>query len=209
MGRDRDVPATQRSNKKVDFRDDAVCKYALVACCPHQLFVNTKSALGEGWRLHPAAVQLPWRLPPRRARCWLHGARCAPHVQHCLPTPRPRPDRTPACHAADDGCKPGRQTGLGTWRQSRPTHPSMAPPPPPGAARRPLPGHDPRGPPRLGDHQEGLRGGGRLRKRQVGRAGSGRTAPCGALGAQLPTHAQAPARSGDHPTPLPGLQARL
>lgn len=47
MGRDRNVPLSQRSTKKVDFRDPDVCKYALVACCPHELFVNTRSALGE------------------------------------------------------------------------------------------------------------------------------------------------------------------
>lgn len=59
MGRDRDVPIAQRSSKKIDFRDEGVCKYALVACCPHQLFVNTKSALGESDAVAMRASWLP------------------------------------------------------------------------------------------------------------------------------------------------------
>ncbi len=47
MGKERDVPLSHRSSKKIDYTDPSVCKYALVACCPNQLFINTKSALGE------------------------------------------------------------------------------------------------------------------------------------------------------------------
>lgn len=50
MGKERDVPLSQRSNRKMRFTDPEVCKYDLVACCPNQLFKNTRSDLGEQLR---------------------------------------------------------------------------------------------------------------------------------------------------------------
>ncbi len=47
MGKERDVPLDKRTNRKMQFNDPEVCKYELVACCPNQLFVNTRSNLGE------------------------------------------------------------------------------------------------------------------------------------------------------------------
>lgn len=47
MGKDRNVPVTQRSNTRTRFDDAAVCKYALGGLCPHGLFKNTRSDLGE------------------------------------------------------------------------------------------------------------------------------------------------------------------
>jgi RNA-binding protein Luc7-like 2 len=46
MGKERDAPLHERSNRKVVFTDSDVCKYELVSVCPHQLFKNTKSDLG-------------------------------------------------------------------------------------------------------------------------------------------------------------------
>jgi hypothetical protein len=46
MGKERDAPLHERSNRKVVFSDADVCKYELVSVCPHQLFKNTKSDLG-------------------------------------------------------------------------------------------------------------------------------------------------------------------
>lgn len=46
MGKERDVPLPQRSQKKISWDDSAVCKYQLCGLCPSMLFRNTKSALG-------------------------------------------------------------------------------------------------------------------------------------------------------------------
>jgi hypothetical protein len=47
MGKERNVPLTQRSNKKINWDDSHVCKYQLCGLCPPRLFKNTKSAMGE------------------------------------------------------------------------------------------------------------------------------------------------------------------
>lgn len=46
MGKDRDLPLSYRGKKKETFTDSSVCKYFLVAFCPHDLFPNTKADLG-------------------------------------------------------------------------------------------------------------------------------------------------------------------
>jgi RNA-binding protein Luc7-like 2 len=48
MGSERDIPLSKRTNFKITFSDEAVCKYLLVCNgeCPHTLFRNTKSDLG-------------------------------------------------------------------------------------------------------------------------------------------------------------------
>jgi hypothetical protein len=48
MGKERDAPLHERSNRKIVFSDPDVCKHDLAAVCPHQLFKNTKSDLGGG-----------------------------------------------------------------------------------------------------------------------------------------------------------------
>ncbi len=47
MGKERNVPLTQRSNRKIHYDDPTVCKYALAGLCPNGLFKNTRSDLGE------------------------------------------------------------------------------------------------------------------------------------------------------------------
>ena len=47
MGKERNVPLTERSNRQLHFYDDEVCKFVLCGLCPYTLFSNTKSFLGE------------------------------------------------------------------------------------------------------------------------------------------------------------------
>lgn len=47
MGKERNVPLADRSNKKIHWDDPLVCKYQLCGLCPPRLFKNTKSAMGE------------------------------------------------------------------------------------------------------------------------------------------------------------------
>lgn len=47
MGKERDVPLEERTNRGYKFSDPEVCKFALAGLCPYGLFKNTKSDLGE------------------------------------------------------------------------------------------------------------------------------------------------------------------
>lgn len=47
MGKERNVPLTERSNKQLHYYDDEICKFTLCGLCPYTLFSNTKSFLGE------------------------------------------------------------------------------------------------------------------------------------------------------------------
>jgi hypothetical protein len=47
MGKDRDMPLSQKARKNDNFDDPDVCKYFLIAFCPHELFPNTKADLGK------------------------------------------------------------------------------------------------------------------------------------------------------------------
>ena len=46
MGRERNVPLTERTNRELTFSSHEVCKYAIAGLCPYGLFRNTKSDLG-------------------------------------------------------------------------------------------------------------------------------------------------------------------
>ena len=46
MGKERNVPLEQRSNKTLHYYDAEICKYNLCGLCPYTLFSNTKSFLG-------------------------------------------------------------------------------------------------------------------------------------------------------------------
>lgn len=46
MGKERNVPLEERSNRELHFWDDEVCKHAICGLCPYTLFSNTKSFLG-------------------------------------------------------------------------------------------------------------------------------------------------------------------
>ena len=47
MGKERNVPLTERTGRGLRFEDPDVCKHQLAGLCPFQLFKNTKSDLGE------------------------------------------------------------------------------------------------------------------------------------------------------------------
>ena len=64
MGKERDAPLHARSNRKLTFSDPDVCKHELAAVCPHQLFTNTRSDLGESGR---AGLRLRACMPAGRA----------------------------------------------------------------------------------------------------------------------------------------------
>jgi len=105
MGKERDAPLHERSNRKIVFSDDDVCKHELVGVCPNQLFKNTRSDLGELlWLLCVAAgegrltaVHAPGRVRKRRCCCtalhctalhctaWRIDVSYAPgfHPKHC------------------------------------------------------------------------------------------------------------------------------
>lgn len=51
MGKERDVPLEERTNRGYKFSDPEVCKHALAGLCPYGLFKNTKSDLGESVQL--------------------------------------------------------------------------------------------------------------------------------------------------------------
>jgi hypothetical protein len=46
MGKERNVPLMERSNRELTFSSPEVCKYAIAGLCPYGLFRNTKSDLG-------------------------------------------------------------------------------------------------------------------------------------------------------------------
>eukprot|EP00210_Caulerpa_lentillifera_P004300 g4103.t1 len=47
MGKDRNVPLSDKKVKELRFTDSNVCKYELAGLCPFTLFKNTKSDLGQ------------------------------------------------------------------------------------------------------------------------------------------------------------------
>ena len=51
MGKERNVPLAERSNRRMRYDDPSVCKYDLGGLCPHRLFKNTKSDLGASVHL--------------------------------------------------------------------------------------------------------------------------------------------------------------
>ncbi len=61
MGKERNVPLTQRSAKTIRWDDSSVCKYQLCGVCPSKLFKNTKSDRGK--RRSEAALFLSGEQP--------------------------------------------------------------------------------------------------------------------------------------------------
>ena len=51
MGKERNVPLAERSNRRMRYDDPSVCKYDLGGLCPHRIFKNTKSDLGASMHL--------------------------------------------------------------------------------------------------------------------------------------------------------------
>jgi RNA-binding protein Luc7-like 2 len=46
MGKERNVPLSERSQRRMRYDDPSVCKYDMAGLCPHGLFKNTRSDLG-------------------------------------------------------------------------------------------------------------------------------------------------------------------
>jgi len=60
MGRDRNLLPDERTNTEMRFDDNQVCKFFICGFCPHDLFTNTKSDLGECKLLHDDAMKDQW-----------------------------------------------------------------------------------------------------------------------------------------------------
>jgi hypothetical protein len=50
MGKERNVPLSERSQRRMRYDDPSVCKYDMAGLCPHGLFKNTRSDLGTFWK---------------------------------------------------------------------------------------------------------------------------------------------------------------
>lgn len=66
MGKDRNMPLSSRGKKKETFLDPTVCKYFLVAFCPHDLFPNTKADLGPCPKRHDEYYKKLYERDPNR-----------------------------------------------------------------------------------------------------------------------------------------------
>lgn len=60
MGAERDVPVEQRTNRKLHFTDDEVCKYYICGLNPYSLFTNTKSHLGPYNKIEDDDCKAQW-----------------------------------------------------------------------------------------------------------------------------------------------------
>ncbi|KAJ7531455.1 hypothetical protein O6H91_14G044600 [Diphasiastrum complanatum] len=68
MGKDRDLPLGQKKKKSRCFDDPEVCRYHLVAFCPHDLFPNTKSDLGPCEKIHDDSLRQDYLKSDRIAK---------------------------------------------------------------------------------------------------------------------------------------------
>jgi len=61
MGSDRDLlPDEKRNKPSRHFSEREVCKYYICGFCPHDLFVNTRSDLGECKKIHDEELRRQW-----------------------------------------------------------------------------------------------------------------------------------------------------
>jgi len=68
MGKQRNVPVSDRFKRKEHFSDPDVCKYFLVSFCPHDLFPNTKCDLGRCVKRHDDFYKKMFESDPERAQ---------------------------------------------------------------------------------------------------------------------------------------------
>jgi LUC7 N_terminus len=61
MGKHRNLSADERAKKQKNFDDDTVCQFYNCSFCPHDLFRNTKSDLGECPLEHDEKLQDEYR----------------------------------------------------------------------------------------------------------------------------------------------------
>lgn len=58
MGPDRNKPLWLQGQSSVRYTQAEVCKYYLIGFCPHELFLNTKSDIGQcPWRIHDPMIK--------------------------------------------------------------------------------------------------------------------------------------------------------
>lgn len=66
LGKDRDLPRSERLKKRDHFDDNDVCKYFLVAFCPHELFINTRNDIGRCKKRHDSFFKQQYINDPNR-----------------------------------------------------------------------------------------------------------------------------------------------
>lgn len=66
MGKDRDLPLKERMAHSKHFDAPEVCKYYLIGFCPHDLFPNTKSDLGECKKRHDQQFKIMFDKDPNK-----------------------------------------------------------------------------------------------------------------------------------------------
>jgi len=66
MGKDRNLPLKERLRKREHFDNTDVCKYNLVAFCPHDLFPNTKADLGPCQKRHDEFFKETFKMDANR-----------------------------------------------------------------------------------------------------------------------------------------------
>ena len=66
MGKDRDLPLQERLTHQKHFDSPEACKYYLIGFCPHDLFPNTKSDLGECKKRHDQQFKLMFDQDPNK-----------------------------------------------------------------------------------------------------------------------------------------------
>ena len=66
LGKDRNLAKSERMQKKDHFDDEEVCKYFLVAFCPHELFINTRNDIGRCKKRHDSFFKQQYLSDPNK-----------------------------------------------------------------------------------------------------------------------------------------------
>ena len=66
LGKDRNLPRAERLKKREHFDDNDVCKYILVAFCPHELFINTRNDICPCKKRHDSFFKQMYLSDPNR-----------------------------------------------------------------------------------------------------------------------------------------------
>jgi hypothetical protein len=70
MGKDRDLPPEKKAEMaaKQLWKDPSVCQYHLCGFCPHEIFTNTKSAIGQCKLNHDDLLRTQFQNEPPQVR---------------------------------------------------------------------------------------------------------------------------------------------
>ena len=66
LGKDRNLPRSERLKKREYFDDNDICKYYLVAFCPHELFINTRNDIGRCKKRHDTFFKQQYLSDPNK-----------------------------------------------------------------------------------------------------------------------------------------------